>query len=415
MTFAVRFTLCIILKTWLQNRMQERKATAFLQVEGGRQPPQFSEGGAVMSRITKVVLPVAVVLFTLLAFQSPAHYTAGQISTKYKALEPISEGNLTVFPVVAAETYDTSGFLTLDEGMRRGEVVITEAGRARLIRPRRQYFEPHPELLLAPQGDGAEVNRLVLVNDSNRPLILLAGEIVTGGKQDRVVAKDRIVPPHSEPIDLSVFCVEPGRWTPRGEFISKDAPLAQPSVRRQVMVQRDQESVWASVGRALSGAAVAAPAPAAPELRATSSYATAMENKDVEAKLRQFTAPIERDYSKLQSQLRAEKAVGVVAAVNGQIIWADIFASPELFNSYWPKLVQSYAAEALTTTPGDRHADRKKAQAFLDDWNGQRTSTESETGLYRREEVSGDGFSAFMLTSLLPHTGFDVHDAKVAD
>jgi len=33
------------------------------------------------------------------------------------------------------------------------------------------------------------VNRLVLVNNSKRPLLLLAGEIVTGGKQDRVIGK----------------------------------------------------------------------------------------------------------------------------------------------------------------------------------------------------------------------------------
>ena len=57
-----------------------------------------------------------------------------------------------------------------------------------------------------------EVNQLVLVNNSKRPLLLLAGEIVTGGKQDRVIGKDRIVPAESDPVDLSVFCVEPGRW-----------------------------------------------------------------------------------------------------------------------------------------------------------------------------------------------------------
>ena len=366
-----------------------------------------------MSRTAKLVLSAAAILFMLPVFQGTTPLNAGQISPKYKALEPITEGNLTVFPVVAAETYDTSGFLTLDEGMRRGEVVVSEAGRSGLVRPRPN--QPHPELLVEPAGDGAEVNRLALVNDSNRPLILLAGEIVTGGKQDRVVAKDRIVPPHSQPIDLSVFCVEPGRWTPRGEFISTSAPIAQPSVRRQVMVDRDQQKVWASVGRALNGAVAAAPPPAALELRASSSYAHTMENEAVQDKLRHLTVPIERDYSKLQSQLRAQKAVGVVAAVNGQIIWADIFASPELFNLYWPKLVQSYAADALTRAPGKLGADRKQAQAFLDEWSGHRTNTESETGLYRREEVSGDGFSAFTLTSLLPHTGFDVHEAKVAD
>lgn len=116
-----------------------------------------------------------------------------------------------------------------------------------------------------------------------------------------------------------------------------------------------------------------------------------------------------------KSQLRAQKAVGVMAAVNGQIIWADIFASPELFDLYWPKLVQSYAADALTNAPLSSGADRKEAQAFFDDWTGRRTSTESEQGLCRRAEVYGDGFCAFTLTSLLRHTGFDVHEPKVAD
>ena len=68
-----------------------------------------------------------------------------------------------------------------------------------------------------PRQSGAEVNRLVLINNSDHPLLLLAGEVVTGGKQDRVIGVDRIVSPKSGPIDLSVFCVEPGRWVASSE------------------------------------------------------------------------------------------------------------------------------------------------------------------------------------------------------
>ncbi len=131
---------------------------------------------------------------------------AGEVTPPpgYKVLEPIRHGNLTVFPVVAAKSYPTGEFLTLDEGLRSGEVVVTEAGNVQgLIRR-----HPTP----AVRSEGAQVNRLVLVNNSKRPLLLLAGEIVTGGKQDRVIGKDRIVPAESDPVDLSVFCVEPGRW-----------------------------------------------------------------------------------------------------------------------------------------------------------------------------------------------------------
>src|SRR5947209_12996518 len=63
-----------------------------------------------------------------------------------------------------------------------------------------------------PERESAQVNSLVLVNNSKRPLLLLAGEIVTGGKQDRIIGKDRLVPAESDPIDLGDFCVEPGPW-----------------------------------------------------------------------------------------------------------------------------------------------------------------------------------------------------------
>jgi hypothetical protein len=55
---------------------------------------------------------------------------------------------------------------------------------------------------------GPSVNQLVLINRSKRPLLLLAGELVSGGKQDRIIAKDRIVPVGADPLPLNVFCVE---------------------------------------------------------------------------------------------------------------------------------------------------------------------------------------------------------------
>src|ERR1700751_5652312 len=144
---------------------------------------------------------------------------AGEVtpSSGYKVLEPIRHGNLTVFPVVAAKSYPTGEFLTLDEGLHSGEVIVTEAGSVQgLIRRHGSPVVRH---------DGAEVNRLVLVNNSKRPLLLLAGEIVSGGRQDRVIGKDRIVPPESDPVDLSVFCVEPGRWVATSEHFGASGAM----------------------------------------------------------------------------------------------------------------------------------------------------------------------------------------------
>jgi hypothetical protein len=109
------------------------------------------------------------------------------------------------------------------------------------------------------------------------------------------------------------------------------------------------------------------------------------------------------------------------------LIWADIFASTGLLEKYWPKLIRSYAAEALTHRfPGPplpkeglrvrgERPDMKSAQAFLQDFGARRETEETEPGVYRRTELTGEDFTAFMLTSLLPGTGFDVHIAKMAE
>ena len=359
--------------------------------------------------------------------QSEAH--AGEViaASGYKVLEPIRHGNLTVFPVIAAKSYSTIEFLTLDEGLRSGEVIVAEAGSVQgLIRRQPTNGIRH---------DGAEVNRLVLVNNSKRPLLLLAGEIVTGGKQDRVIGKDRIVTPESDPIDLSVFCVEPGRWVATSEHFGASeamygknvlhgspqppmAMMAQPSVRAKAMADKDQNAIWSEVNKqkAAITVAVAGVAPQAQtEMAQTSSYARVNENAEVKKQVDAVAKPIEQSYQSLIRQLRDRNAVGVVVAVNGRVIWADVFASTDLLEKYWPKLVRSYASEAIVTRAKEIDVTEKQAQSFLDEMEGRKEMIESEPGVYRHTEVTGEGFKAFALTSLLPKTGFDVHIAKMAE
>jgi hypothetical protein len=161
--------------------------------------------------------------------------------------------------------------------------------------------------------------------------------------------------------------------------------------------------------------AASAPAASAAEIQSTSSYARVMENKDVKEKVDEIAAPIQHNYESLIKQLRDRKAVGVVVAVNGRIIWSDIFASTELLEKYWPKLVRSYASEAVVSRAKGGEASLAQAEAFLADMEGRRETIESEPGVYRHTEVNGEGFKAFALTSLLPKTGFDVHVAKMAE
>ena len=367
-----------------------------------------------------VIVVTGVVLLVVAAVVVPCLLQAGEVTSGsgYALLSPIRSGNLTVFPVVAVKSYDTAEFLTLDEGLRSGDVVVTEAGQAHgLIRHR-----PGEPSIVHPVRD-AEVNRLVLVNNSKRPLLLLAGEIVTGGRQDRVIGKDRIVPAESDPVDLSVFCVEPGRWVAangKNEFNnaagSANGLLASPVLRSKAMAAKDQQQVWDSVRssqRAMSETVEVAGA--ASEVNATTSYARVMDNKEVQKQVDAVAEPVQRNYESVIRQLRDRNAVGVVVAVNGEIVWADIFASTHLLQKYWPKLLRSYATEAVVTRAKGGEASIKDAQKFLDDLQGRHETAETEPGIYRQTEITGDGFKVFELTSLLPKTGFLVHVAKMAN
>src|ERR1700693_3333125 len=343
----------------------------------------------------------------------PVHAGEAPSSAAFKVLEPIGHGNLTVFPVVAPKSYATDEFLTLDEGLRSGEVVVTEYGNVRGLLRRRS-----PPAM---QRDIAEVNRLVLINNSKRPLLLLAGEIVTGGKQDRVIGKDRIVPPERDPVALSVFCVEPGRWVAangKNEFSGGGAAggvLASFGVRGSAMAAKNQQQVWDNVGKSKEAMATIVSAPAAAQVNATTSYARVMDNKEVQKQVDAVAEPVRRNYESVIRQLRDKNAVGVVVAVNGEIVWADIFASTQLLQKYWPKLARSYATEAVVTRAKGGEASSKDAQKFLNELQGRHETAETEPGIYRQTEITGDGFQVFELTALLPKTGFSVHVAKMAD
>ncbi|MCU1254102.1 MAG: hypothetical protein JWM83_401 [Candidatus Angelobacter sp.] len=338
----------------------------------------------------------------------------------YKILTPITHGDLTVFPVVSAKTHDTSDFITLDEGIRSGDIVVTEVGNL------------HPAMQRRPNQvqryGGAQVNRLVLVNNSKHPLILLAGEVVTGGKQDRVVGKDRIVPAESDPVDLSVFCVEHGRWTETSsKFDTHASVMLQPSVRMKAMADQDQQKVWDEVAnsrRNMAGSLANAPSAslstaevtsAQAQINGVSSYAKARENAVVQKQVESITEPMQKSYESVIKQLRNQNAVGVVIAVKGHIVWADMFASSALLAKYWPKLLDSYATEALTMPGARAESSIKEAQRFLENWQARHEVVDSEPGLYRQRELIGDKFKAFQLTSLLAKEAFDLHLSKMAD
>jgi len=334
----------------------------------------------------------------------------GKPEREWRLLDPVSYENLTVFPVVSSSEYDTSSFLTLEEGLSSGEVTVREQG-ADVIYRNRDGSRPAVQ-----NYGGPSVNQLVLVNHGKRPLLLLAGELVSGGKQDRVIGKDRVVAPFGEPLPLNVFCVEHGRWSAGSQFNAAKT-IVHPSVREQAAVKQKQADVWAAVtGGSVAPQAANAPAPqvTTTELDAaiqseapTQSYSKIYESRRVSSSVEAVAGEIQRRFRKETSGLKGERVVGVVVAYGGEVAWSDIFASDELFNHYWSKLLRSYAVEAVARPTLREKASADDAREFLRRLTG-REQTESEPGVYRWREINEGGLSQIELDALTPKT-FTLH------
>jgi hypothetical protein len=252
-------------------------------------------------------------------------------SSSQELLGPFVHSNLAIY-VVRGEGTDGRDYLTLDEGLRDGTVSLRER-------------------------DEGEVGTLVVENRSDRWLFLHAADIVTGGKQDRTIAADVVVPPGSTPVDIAAFCVEEGRWSGASADFDANAGIASGALKLSVQRDRDQGGVWDEVAKQSEHVAYLAGAPPLTSLSYTGTYKAVVENPAVRSK---ESAYIEALLPKVAA---TPDAVGLVAAIGGELKAADVYASPELFRSLAPKLLASYAREAALAPEGNKSAPGVDAAA----------------------------------------------------
>src|SRR5262249_22865542 len=141
-----------------------------------------------------------------------------------KMLAPITFRQLTVFPIIqTAVAVDHTQYLTLTEGVKKKLVTVSEL------------------------GDGGNVNALNVHNRSDRTLLILGGEVVLGGQQDRILGQDTLIPPR-EQMKVQVFCVEHGRWSGGRQFNAAEG-MADTKIRMRAKYAGDQAQVWAEVAK----------------------------------------------------------------------------------------------------------------------------------------------------------------------
>jgi hypothetical protein len=259
--------------------------------------------------------------------------------SNYALAEPIQVNNVSIVPVVSKEKQEIGPeYATLAEAKKNAWIEIIE--------------EP---------GD-AEVNQLKVHNVGPKPILLLSGELLLGGKQDRVVAKDTIVPPGKEipvpvycvepgrwtdtivppgkEIPVPVYCVEPGRWTGSSEHFSYGDTTVPLKVRNQA-VFGDQAGVWREVGG--YNADVAAPS-------GRSTVENGLEQEKVQ---KQISVNLDEVRSKLEKN---KNVVGMMFLIDGEVQTLELFGNNRLFSASRDSLLKGALAQAAA---GEGEAGKK--------------------------------------------------------
>jgi hypothetical protein len=229
-----------------------------------------------------------------------------------------------VFPVIdtaAVEVAPEDRLVPLADALGQGTLRITEAG-----------------------GGGA-VALLWVHNQGDRPVLAMAGEVVHGGNQDRILAEDLVLPPTDQPVAVRVNCVEAGRWSSTTAAF-RYGGRAELALRRTVQVYRDQDATWRAVEVAndakremLAERGIVDPTLAP----ATGTYMASLSADEV---VKQADKVADEIGAKLA---KVDDAVGIVIAYQGRVLASEVYGDPALFGAVSQPTLEAVAMDALTT------------------------------------------------------------------
>jgi hypothetical protein len=235
---------------------------------------------------------------------------------------------LTVFPLLAPAAGEAP--LALGAAVQAGQAAVRE--------------QPQPA-----------IDSLLVINRGARPLVVLDGELLAGGWQDRLVAAAGLIGPWQQ-ATLPVGCVEHGRWREdRPAFTA--VGVAHVALRRLIAAglaasraatgerAADQTAIWEEVGQKRRAAAAAAPTEALRDVFAGRA------------------AELDR-YDRALPPVNGS-CCGLAVAIAGRVVALDLFAQPALLAAYWRALVRSAALDALDARGPDQPAPLPPVAAVL--------------------------------------------------
>ena len=208
------------------------------------------------------------------------------LNVDIELLTPQVHENMAIIPLKTGKTYNVD-LLTLEKGIELGLVNVKEC-------------------------EHSQVNTLIVENRSVTPLILIDGEEVVGGDQNRIVSETLIIAPKSS-MKIPVNCSEQGRWAYKKEFIHSEY-IANYNTRRAKEYARRknhsvQHTVWSSIHE---------------------SYDNLKKNHN----------EIVKSFEIVEGQN------GVLVIVDGEIIGFEVFLNSDIYRQFHEKIIKSYLIDS---------------------------------------------------------------------
>ena len=281
--------------------------------------------------------------------------------------KPVRYGGLCLYPLLG-DDLGTLPYLLLDEALRSEALLIEETG-----------------------ADGS-VPELTVTNHGAARVLLLDGEELVGAKQNRIVNTSVLVDAHTS-LTLPVSCVEAGRWRQEtARFASgfasggshynargrqKKAAEVTESLARSGRAEANQARVWSDIHTALDRLGTDSPTAAL--------HAAARAHA--------------LDLGGYQAALAAPhpQQVGAAFALGRHLVGVDMFDQARTLAALLPRLVASYALDAL----GERATDAAPPLTVVMDWLGSvaaaRPAAHRAVGLGEDVRLSAPGLSGAAL------------------
>jgi len=242
--------------------------------------------------------------------------------------------NMTVFPLLR-ERKEKFDYILLDEALTENLVEITEI------------------------SEGGSVPELRLKNRAEKPVLIIDGEEFVGAKQNRI-ANVTILVAAMTTISIPVSCVEQGRWDYRQRDFSSEGRMFTSRGRAQKAVdvsasvqergdfQADQSAVWDEVEAKAAHFRTATPTMAMGDVFES-------QRQDLDNYVQVFHC--------------VDHQIGALVAIDGKMAGLDMFAKPETFGTLFPKLVGSYAMDALESVRQNKkyYRPQKSVKVFMEE------------------------------------------------